>query len=1291
MNDQERGTTSQDEVAKAKAEVQQEVNEARAKPTAEIPGAERILAEKLLNELRAKSGEAQEVRDLNKASQGLSIEQKRKEAVSVKVTLIKVLEAVKEGVIKPPQRTQSVLTRLAERGGLTDTTASYLQPLLQKYINIDISFSKIGEELTQFEKDFRQLTKDNAYAAQLLGEILEDSRNRGQLGNITKVDMQRQLGLEIDEEGRVSVPEDEKQKSLKRASRGYPGEGEAPTLTATEEKRLDQLSNKFQRSEKVSNDDKKRVPNLLRSGQITQEVKIKLAQAEFSPEEIEEILNLVEKANRSVEETIRYENYIEEADQQKFDIDYLFNNNLVDSGGFTNIGKRELKKALLKSINKLMGKVDAHPDSDFQTNYSEFHEGYVYRYIEGLVEKLRDNPRWKIQFGGPDTQEYRNVMRFINEGLLEEIGRERELRELFHNIGIYIKTLTPEKLTEFMQRYNVSTVSSVATNDFSGKIVSLAMSEYERYLKFDIMKNHGKIRSGLFSGQTNPNLLYFENADRAILEERLRNTLIGLQRYIGYNRIKQLTPEQQKEIADKFRLIGIKAWDIDSILNFEEWELKRALKYAKGLELTQTIRGPEIIASSRPPLTYEGSADNYYDMASFINPNWKWRTGRGEAGWRETHIPETLMAETIKKRPEPSFWKRIFTKGFNPKEIHGKIKKYSEHEMAKKWEHIKDSWLYHDIDFQRLLNKFGLGGLASRAGWRLVGFKGNSFLKNISLIQEAILDSTGAASLLGKEFKFGKNGERWTETYEQLAKAAGIGTRFWFDGARATDYVKEALWKEIHIDPKKTSEDELDKLWEEYTEGEKGDKVVFTLDGEKYTTLEYLEAKTLVLRGMNFFALLKRSPMDFLNNIVNLTPQLLTERIGTTEDGREEGTKDIFFEFDKGKLEAALKNNIYNGKSLDLKNPADIDNLRRDIEEFQWKQRRIWGEKNFEHLKFIREFYHRLEEWGDKNKNIDKKNKTSAAIFEEFFKQMDLAVEKVRLRNGERMKSKNIKDDVNDIEDEVLNSLIFGGKDANGKEFEGLVTHFVKLQEDFGERQVGGKWKDEKLGQDGFFYHFARGWYNELGHALHPDTSDVDWRLVFHKLGASGGENMIKRLWSDLHQWNEVMNGLMQLDHMFIEAGHAHSLEKIKELHHKIHSLEGIAGKNAINEAEFYLAQLVGRYFQEHYAARLPFPLGSIYSLFNGKQLSLSKIYGGRGAMSLTTDGLNAYFQELMHTGMIPEEGQFGFKKLSQALGADWQKLVVTEMVPNIFMALMLFLLWKYISESLREAEGKKK
>ncbi len=209
-DDKETGKTA-NEVKEAKQEVKAEIDQAnKTGGPIEIENARIELARKYLNELAASNGAAKEVRDINYRTGGASIDPKRKEAVDVKKTLVKVLEAVKAGIITLPGQSKVLFDELAERGGFTDTSASYLQPILEEFIKKDITFSKAGEELTDFEKRFRQLKKDNPIAAQQLGQILNDKINS--FTGTSREDLQKQLEMNINDEGKVVIPEEEERR-----------------------------------------------------------------------------------------------------------------------------------------------------------------------------------------------------------------------------------------------------------------------------------------------------------------------------------------------------------------------------------------------------------------------------------------------------------------------------------------------------------------------------------------------------------------------------------------------------------------------------------------------------------------------------------------------------------------------------------------------------------------------------------------------------------------------------------------------------------------------------------------------------------------------------------------------------------------------------------------------------------------------------------------------------------------------------------------------------------------------
>lgn len=1014
-----------------------------------------------------------------------------------------------------------------------------------------------------------------------------------------------------------------------------------------------------------------------------------------------------------------------------FDINSLMNakNKLLvqDEKGMwklSDVGRRLLKRRALGTLNKLMKHVDENPDTDFHQNFSDLREGQAYFEIQQLIGEfqmeIHNNQDLRVAMGEKNMGE---LEMYLKSGVIQELAREKSLRELFHTMGIYIKQLPPDKYGEFISRYNLSDIDSVVTSDFSGKIISLAMNEYERYIQFDRMKNGGNLRTSLFAGKSHLDMMYKDNDDRTILQDRLKATLKGLQLHIDGKDVEgDNGPRYTAAVGDRIKGksetnpdgFGIQKWDIENIGEFEDWEIERALKYAQGIHLTQTIRGFEIIASGRPPTHFRGSADNMVDMAGVLNPHWKWQMGRG--GLQNMPVyREAMIADMIKKRPEKNLGKRIWGDIFgedrwNPEELHEKYgRKHwnTDEKMMEKWAEIEDQWLYKDVSFKKMIKLMGLGGLAGRGGWRLTGFRdgvdsaGSEYAQYVSKIQEAVLQANGEMNGKTGPEGFGAN----QAVYDQLARSVGVGSRFFFDQMRGDDYAKAELWKYLEAKGGFVKDDtparELDKLWYEYTFGEHGNDDIITLPGgEKMTLMELDEVKVLMLRGMNFRDLMKRSPMDFLNSLVNITPELLTEGIG--------GVSDEYFIFNEHALEQAITNKRDSNGNLVYATKGVREEAIMKIKVKQADMRRMWGTDNInnqEHLHAVRRFYGNIEKWGEERLRAEgligpqeklnyKKHKDliDKKVWEPMYRAMDLAIEKVRLHNSAEMKPEDIiimnesGEGVDAAATQAIREIFFG------EDKKGLVTYFNSLNERCGvdgttEVSVAGLTEADR----GFFYHMGRSWYNELGHNFPPDTSDVDWRFILHNMGANSGENMVKRLWGDLNAYNGVMSKLMSLDDILAKCASSNSLEKIMEIHAGIRGLKGICGDEPAYEMQYYLAQVVARYFQENSNARLPFLVGTAYSAFNGGKISLSRIYGGMHAMTMTTDGINKYFQQLAHGDYIAEEGIYGVERLQQALGADWQKLVIAEIIPNVSTALFLYLIYKYSKDAMEEAEGKKK
>lgn len=162
-----------EQVEQARERVRREIAEARSERSENLREYnEEKLRQKLERELEQTKTAAKEV--VRKGP-----ERMRQEAQEVRKSVARILEAVKEGLIKPPEKTKAVLSNLANKG-LTDQTAAYLHEFIQKYLHKDITISQPGQEKTEFENDLEAFKVKDPLSAELVSEsIIESAENFG--------------------------------------------------------------------------------------------------------------------------------------------------------------------------------------------------------------------------------------------------------------------------------------------------------------------------------------------------------------------------------------------------------------------------------------------------------------------------------------------------------------------------------------------------------------------------------------------------------------------------------------------------------------------------------------------------------------------------------------------------------------------------------------------------------------------------------------------------------------------------------------------------------------------------------------------------------------------------------------------------------------------------------------------------------------------------------------------------------------------------------------------------------
>ena len=182
----------QSEMEQTRQEVRTEVKNATT------PAQKEELRTKIIESLHRAATAGREVRIAAQVPRGeLSDLQERQAKAAAQIvgkSVIRTLEAVKGGIIEPQQQAKALFKQLADKG-LTDQTATYLHPLIMKYIGEqDITFSKPGEPETQFEKDLKRIQEENRLAAELISSSLIDASQAGELTELSEEEIKAKFG-----------------------------------------------------------------------------------------------------------------------------------------------------------------------------------------------------------------------------------------------------------------------------------------------------------------------------------------------------------------------------------------------------------------------------------------------------------------------------------------------------------------------------------------------------------------------------------------------------------------------------------------------------------------------------------------------------------------------------------------------------------------------------------------------------------------------------------------------------------------------------------------------------------------------------------------------------------------------------------------------------------------------------------------------------------------------------------------------------------------------------------------
>ncbi len=172
-----RAAREPDAVREAVEEVDRRIEETEANPQQRERLEQELRDE--LTRLEALAIEVGAAAERNVQAPGTVPENKKEEAQKIQVSVAKVLRAVEKGVIKPPEKSQAVLSRLA-RQDLSAQASTSLYNFVTKYLREDIAVSQPGQSQTSFEQALDTLrARDPGAAAAVRSALIAEAATLG--------------------------------------------------------------------------------------------------------------------------------------------------------------------------------------------------------------------------------------------------------------------------------------------------------------------------------------------------------------------------------------------------------------------------------------------------------------------------------------------------------------------------------------------------------------------------------------------------------------------------------------------------------------------------------------------------------------------------------------------------------------------------------------------------------------------------------------------------------------------------------------------------------------------------------------------------------------------------------------------------------------------------------------------------------------------------------------------------------------------------------------------------------
>ncbi len=938
---------------------------------------------------------------------------------------------------------------------------------------------------------------------------------------------------------------------------------------------------------------------------------------------------------------------------------------------FNEVGVEEVVKKAKQMVNGLFRKVDENPNADFRDMFNDLVEGNIMRAIADRFYRLSDSEdiKLKLKKGGASDEDMDQFYNFVRRRIVQEMYLERNHRELYHNIIYIFNSLTPDKWPSAFSRINISELS-ILTRD---PVINSALELWKNYLQETLIQNDNKIPANFLGGRiyrkgpdgrplpAHQELYSFKHRDEFI--QRLK---------AQYKMIKGYEPEK--------------------------WETDRAFSMVKGITAL-TMEMSAILSNANVTESFDSIP--LAEIISRHNPRFMWGWGRGG----RPELMKTAAIYMMKIRTtddKKSFWKRLddaFQNRWIPQAVIDAGNDFEKHledlnvddpEGFNKMINKLTQYMFdHDTTWYKLIQKVSMGDWLSQGGWRIKGVK-----------------------QVYEEFNPHKEkwGENWDHIYDFFQEKAGVVlgfTSFAENRAREETLHQIDLYlklignsqeeREKYINKLRASDQSRSEQFSEWGADQRANEVIDGVrmndkpypTGKKLSYNEFLEKRLHGIRGRSFYDLLHKDPLAFLNNLNQLMPALQVGKVGKMTAGQ------FYFDIRDQNSGEKFPNNPWD----DAKNGLTTSDKDKWGQFNNYLGERFYTEtgteENRKMLRGIMDFYSKLYDHQFSGYTGSPEDYTARKKYARdlLFKYLSAAHEKAARdttgtdpKNPVPGRARITREDIgdprnpNDPDAAFIRELLFHEQTGLFKKFD----DHINLHNYFGD---GNK----DLGyNDLFFQRLAFTWWDRNNIKVVPN-GDLNHDLLMRYIDESG-EDQFSRTYGAFDSLSKAQNEIMKL-YSRLKRGAVKEgapmfdvLEDILKVHNTIKEIEPYVGQQEMRQIQYYVATVVGHFFQQHWAKRMPFPIGPLAGpLELGFKTSISKILYGMRAPEFTTDQLREYARWLKKEGMLNAKGMWSVDMFLKEIAGENSRFWMTEFAPNVASYLLLFLLFEYIKTAFSE------